>query len=73
MICPSCGAQNPDDAALCGACQYRFRFGHAFNDPAHPKMPELRRSAKSKKSRVTRYLILTIIVVAALLAILLGA
>ena len=47
MICPSCGAQNPDDAPMCSECRYRFRFGHAFNDPAQPVMPDFTGKGKS--------------------------
>lgn len=42
MICPSCGADNDEGAAICRVCNYRFRFGHALGDPAKaffPRMP----------------------------------
>ena len=34
MICPKCGHENPDSAAMCTNCYYKFRFGHAHGDPA---------------------------------------
>jgi len=34
MICPKCGHQNPDSAAMCTKCYYKFNFGHAHGDPA---------------------------------------
>lgn len=34
MICPKCGHENPDSAALCANCFYKFNFGHAHGDPA---------------------------------------
>jgi uncharacterized membrane protein YvbJ len=33
MICPKCGQQNPDSAAMCTNCYYKFNFGHAHGDP----------------------------------------
>ncbi len=35
MICPKCRSENSDTAAECSVCLYKFRFGHAYNDPAH--------------------------------------
>lgn len=33
MICPKCGMENPDSAAMCTNCYYKFKFGHAHGDP----------------------------------------
>jgi len=33
MVCPKCGHQNPDSAAICTNCYYKFNFGHAHGDP----------------------------------------
>ena len=33
MICPKCGHQNSDSAAMCKKCYYKFNFGHAHGDP----------------------------------------
>jgi len=33
MVCPKCGQQNPDSAAICTNCYYKFKFGHAHGDP----------------------------------------
>ena len=51
MICPKCGYANPDNAAQCAHCYYKFRFGHAYNDPAAASFPSL---GSSKKMRLVR-------------------
>ena len=50
MICPSCSTNNPDDSAACVNCGYKFRFGHAYNDPKGMQFLDLRKSSM-KKSR----------------------
>ena len=54
MLCPSCGMKNSDQAAQCTACGYKFRFGHAFNDPAQMKFINVSKSdpKKSKSLRI---------------------
>ena len=53
MICPRCGEINIDSAGQCSNCHHKFRFGHAFNDPANITYPSFtqKSSKKSKKSK----------------------
>jgi hypothetical protein len=64
VICPNCGAQNPDDAPICSECRYRFRFGHAFNDPSQMVMPDFTGSQKRGPfPRAVRFLVLFLLIV----------
>jgi hypothetical protein len=65
MLCPSCGSENPDDAAICAKCNYKFRFGHAYNDPGKGTFINL-----SGKSRVLRYSFFAFVVLVLALVIL---
>jgi uncharacterized membrane protein YvbJ len=52
MICPSCGTDNPEDAGQCSDCGYKFRFGHAFNDPRNMMFPRFRRFATGRSKMI---------------------
>jgi uncharacterized membrane protein YvbJ len=62
MICPSCGAENPDDAGQCSSCQYRFRFGHAYNDPARMSLLRWPRATDSTALKIAKYAVLLLLV-----------
>jgi hypothetical protein len=64
MLCPSCGVENPDDAAMCAKCGYKFRFGHAYNDPGKSTFLNL-----SGKPRALKYTFIAFIVIALACAI----
>lgn len=62
MICPKCGTENPGDAAACSECGYKFRFGHAFDDPN--KMTFLGFSgSRSKLIRSAGYVFVVLLVI----------
>jgi uncharacterized membrane protein YvbJ len=59
MICPNCGAENPDGAAQCSVCNHKFRFGHAFNDPESMSfLPP----ARTVKAKILRYVFFALLV-----------
>jgi len=61
MVCPKCGEDNPGSARKCRRCNYKFYFGHAYNDPQFLELPK-----PGKKYRLIFYLFL------ALFALILG-
>ncbi|MBN2415535.1 zinc ribbon domain-containing protein [bacterium] len=68
MICPSCGENNSDNAALCTYCGYKFRFGHAFNDPANMTFLKSGSAGKSRAGRIVFFLFLLVMVVTVIVA-----
>ena len=70
MLCPSCGADNPDEAGECKKCGYKFRFGYAFGDPKRMTFFNFSKIG-SKKNRLSK-LILGILGLALFLLILLS-
>lgn len=71
MICPACGKNNADEAALCTGCGYKFRFGHAFNDPARMTFIQPGSSGKAKTGRIVFFsLLLALLIAAVVVAIL---
>ena len=72
MICPSCGAQNPDSAEICAKCHHRFRFGHAFNDPSKMHIVKFIKSTDTTPTKNLKYFVFSILLIAFLLAIVLS-
>jgi hypothetical protein len=56
MLCPHCGANNGDDAPSCVQCGYKFRFGHAYNDPQKGTLIGGSKSDSTRR-KLSRYLI----------------
>ncbi len=69
MICPKCGEENPETAGECSNCFYKFRFGHAYNDPAHLSFPIEIKSSENKRTKIMKYIFLLFIALVILLAI----
>ncbi|MBN2105679.1 hypothetical protein JW835_16700 [bacterium] len=66
MICPKCGYQNSDDAGQCSHCNYKFQFGHNFNDPGHMMFIS---PGQSKKSKIAVMVFFSVMIVLLLLMI----
>ncbi len=69
MICPRCGAENPDDANACRKCHYKFEAGNAPTPPLADKQVSPPRSGKKRVLRVISFLVLVIIAVLLVMAI----
>lgn len=69
MICPSCGTHNPEDSGHCSHCGYKFRFGHAYNDPRYMRIINFLKP-NSKISKGIGYLFVSLLVIIFILVIL---
>jgi len=70
MVCPACGTNNSDDSGLCAVCGYKFRLGHAYNDPKRMTFVNWLSKTKTSKSRITRCLFASIFLIIFVLIIL---
>ena len=66
MVCPKCGYNNPDNAAQCSNCYYKFRFGHAYNDPKYMTFISV---GNAKNSKSVRYIFISIFLLVFILII----
>ncbi len=66
MICPKCGYDNPDNAGQCSNCYYKFKFGHAYNDPQNMTLISL---SNSKKSKIVRFIFFSILILVFILIV----
>lgn len=69
MICPKCGHENLDSAAMCTKCYYKFNFGHAHGDPGKT-FYFISSPAKKKWVSVALIMILILFIVMFVLSIL---
>lgn len=69
MICPRCGAENPNDANACRKCQYKFEAGNAPTPPLADKRVSPAQNGRKKVLRIISFLVLIIIAVLLIMAI----
>jgi predicted amidophosphoribosyltransferase len=67
MICPGCGADNPDESGMCSACGYKFRFGYAFDDPKKMRFLDFSRFKIGKQKAAGIFLVSLSIIILALI------
>jgi hypothetical protein len=68
MICPSCGIENQETAKECLKCQFKFQFGHGYNDPKSGTFPNFLKSG-NKKTKAVRIGVFSILIVALALVV----
>lgn len=69
MICPHCGAENPDTARLCEKCYYRFVFGHAHGDPSRRMFFDFSSDDFRGRSKSARIIFWSVLVILAYLLV----
>ncbi len=62
MICPSCGTDNWANAAQCSNCHFKFRFGHAYNDPANMTIFRWSKTTDRLGLKIIKYGVLLLLV-----------